>query len=72
MQLMSKLELREEEERCAFDIDPLETYLQKMDNNYKQEAWASKTEAKVAMTSPEDTSFSYFNETYFKKHVIRH
>lgn len=69
---MSKLELWEEEEWFAFDIDPLETHLQKMDNNYEQEAWASKTDAKVAMTSSEDTSFSYFNETYFKKHVIRH
>lgn len=43
-----------------------------MDIVYEQEICASKSEAEVAMTSSEDTSFSYFNETYFKKHVIRH
>lgn len=69
---MSKLELWEEEKWFAVDIDPLETYLQKMNINYEQEAWAPKTEAKVATTSSKDTSFSYSNETYFKKHVIKH
>lgn len=57
---MSKLELWEEEEWFAVDIDPWETELQKMDINYKQEAWASMTETKVSMTSSEDTPFSYF------------
>lgn len=42
-----------------------------MDINYEQEAWASKAEAKVSVTSSEDTPFSYFNDTYFKKHIIK-
>lgn len=63
-------------ERFAVDIDPLEQICRKfsiaIDILYEQEICASKSETKVAMTSSEDTSFSYFNETYFKKHVIRH
>lgn len=34
-----------------------------MDILYEQEICTSKSDAEVAMTSSEDVSFSYFNET---------
>lgn len=38
---------------------------------YEQEIYAFKNEAKAAMTSSEDTSFSNFIESSSKNHIIR-
>lgn len=43
-----------------------------MDLLYEQETSAFKSEAKVVVTSSEDTSFSNFIEPSFKKDAIRY
>lgn len=42
-----------------------------MDILYEQEIYAFKNEAKAAMTSSEDASFSNFIESSSKNHIIR-
>lgn len=62
--------------RFAVEIDSLGTDLgcrkfRCMDILYEQEIYAFKNEAKAAMTSSEDASFSNFIESSSKNHIIR-